>query len=184
MSAIQSVPVGFSSRVIEGQAISARWRALTHRYLTKPPPKPELLIEELAKVLDHTGSFSSAQRSVDFVRAMALDGIETIIRHALRSESAFKVEVISSNMSLLFEVPGTVFDDTRMTNDFGPTSVPITEGQDRIAGTTGVGVGKTVYGGSGGSRRGEILLKTKVVLERDVTDASRMEYDDRGEGGD
>jgi len=147
--------------------ISARWRSLAYSHFSRPPPDPTLLVEELAKVLDYTGYFSSTQPSVDFVRAVALEGIETIIRHTLRSESALKVEIISSNISLLFEAPGTVFDDTRMTNDFGPTSVPITEGQDRIAGTTEVGVGKSICR-VGKIRYTEILLKAKVVLEKDV----------------
>jgi len=43
------------------------------------------------------------------------------------------------------------------------------EGQDRIAGTTEVGVAKSVRGVLGESRRVEVL-KTKVVLEKDVTE--------------
>ena len=156
-----------NSHIIEGQAISARWRSLAHSHLFRPPPHPAPLVEELANVLDHTGSFQSTQHSVDFVQAVALEGIETIIRHVMRSESAFKVEVTSSDISLLFEGPGTVFDDARMTNDFGSDGAPAPERQDKIAGTTEVGVGKSVCV-AGKSSRKEILLKTKVVLEKDV----------------
>ena len=156
-----------NSHVIAGQAISARWRSLAHSHLSRPPPHPTLLMEELASVLDHTGSFSSTRRSLDFVRSVALDGIETIIQLALRLESTFKVEVTSSDMSLLFEAAGTVFDDTTMTNDIGSNGVSTPGRQDRIAGTTEVGIRKSVLE-AGKSRRAEILLKTKVVLERDV----------------
>jgi len=123
---------------------------------------------ELASVLDHTGSFSSTRRSLNFVRSVALDGIETIIQHALRLEFAFKVEVTSSDMALLFEAPGTVFDDTTMINDIGSDGASTPGGQDWVAGTTEVGVRKRVCGAGQKSPRTEILLKTKVVLEKDV----------------
>ena len=100
-------------------------------------------MEELAGVLNETGSFSSTQSSLEFVRTTVLERIESIIRISQRLEAAFMVDVLSSDMSL----PG---------------------GQDRIAGTTEVGVGKSMRGGPDGNRRAEILLKTKVVLVRDV----------------
>jgi len=157
--------------IVEGQAISARWRSLAHSHLSRLPPDPTLIIEELTSVLSHTGSFSSTQHSADFVRAVALEGIEKIIRHAIRLESAFKVEVTSSDMSLLFEAPGTMFDDAKMADDNGSGGVPVPERQDRIAGTTEVGVEKSIRK-AGESRHTEVLLKTKVVLERDVMTGS------------
>ena len=78
------------------------------------------------------------------------------------------VEVLSSDMSLLFEAPDTVFDEARMANEFGSGGAPVPGGQDRIAGTTGVGIGKGMRGGPDRNRRAEIPLKTKVVLVRDV----------------
>ena len=42
------------------------------------------------------------------------------------------------------------------------------ERQNGVAGTTEVGVRESVCGKPGESRRTEILLKTKVVLEKDV----------------
>jgi len=78
------------------------------------------------------------------------------------------VDVTSSNMALLSEAQGTLFDDSRMTNEFGPDSAPTCERRDRIAGTTEVGVAKSVCGGTRESRHEKILLKTKVVLEKDV----------------
>jgi len=159
--------VVYDPHIVEGQAISARWRSLAHSHLSLPPPDPTLLIEELTSVLGHTRSFSSTQHSADFVRAVALEGIEQIIRHAIRLESAFKVEVTSSDMSLLFEAPGTTFDDAKMTDDNGSGGVSVPGRQDRIAGTTEVGVEKSICK-AGERHRTEILLKTKVVLERDV----------------
>ena len=78
------------------------------------------------------------------------------------------VDITSSDMSLLFEVSDAVFDEAKMTNEFGADSVSAPGRQDRVAGTTEVGVAKSVHGGPGGNRRVEILLKTKVVLEKDV----------------
>jgi len=77
---------------------------------------------------------------------------------------------MSSDMILLFEAPGAVFDDMRMTDEFGSDGTPTPEGQDKIAGTTEVGVLKSVCGGPGGSQRTRVQLKTKVVLEKDVTE--------------
>ena len=127
-----------------------------------------LLVEELANVFDITGSFPSTQQSLEFVQAVALGGIESIIRHALRSESAFRVEVTSSDMALLFETSGAEFDEARMSNDYGSNDARTLGKRDRIAGTTEVGVGKRICGGPDESHREEILLKTKVVLEKDV----------------
>ena len=79
------------------------------------------------------------------------------------------VEVKSSDMSLLFEAPGVTFDSARMTSEHGPGGILGERG--RIAGTTEVGVRKSMCGGRGESRHTEILLKTKVVLERDVVGA-------------
>jgi len=141
---------------------------LTHNYLSRPPTHSASLVEQLAKVLYETGSFSSAEQSSEFVRTVALERIEAIIRTSQRLEAAFMVDVTSSNMALLSEAQGTVFDDSRMTNEFGPDSAPTCGRRDRIAGTTEVGVAKSVCGGTRESRHGKILLKTKVVLEKDV----------------
>ena len=76
------------------------------------------------------------------------------------------VDITSSNMALLFEAPNTMFNEARMTNEFGSDSVFIPG--DRIAGTTGVGVEKRICGGPDETGSVEILLKPKVVLERDI----------------
>ena len=52
------------------------------------------------------------------------------------------VGVTSSNMALLFEVPNTVFDEAGMTNELRPNSASKAGRQDRIAGTTEVGLRK------------------------------------------
>ena len=155
-----------SSPATEGQAISAIWRSLTHSYLSQPPPHPASLMVQLATIFEETGSFSSAQHSLEFVQAVALEAIGSMIRLAVRLESVFMVDVTSSDMSLLFEAPGTRFDETRMSNEYGSNGGPRKRGG--IAGTTEVGVGKRVSEGGGKGHREEILLKTRVVLEKDV----------------
>ena len=77
------------------------------------------------------------------------------------------VKVTSNDMVLLFEAPDTVFDDERMADKFESDGATTSERQDRIAGTTEVGVGKSISEGAGKGPT-EILLKAKVVLERDV----------------
>ena len=164
---VLSTLVEFDSHTIEGQAISARWRALTHSYHSQPPPHSGLLVEQLADILYETGSFPSIQHSLEFVEAVALEGIEKMIRLALRLEFAFAIEVTSSDMSLLFDAPDTRFDDAKMANEFESDGGK----QDRIAGTIEVGVGKSICEGAEKGRRGEVLLKTRVVLEKDVMDS-------------
>ena len=78
------------------------------------------------------------------------------------------VEVTSSDMSLLFEAPNTVFDEKRMTNELGSNGGSTPWKRDKIVGTTEVGVGKSICEGAGKGRRTEILLKPKVVLEKDI----------------
>jgi len=145
---------------------------LAHSYLPLAPARSELLVEalakELAKVFDETGSFSSTQQSLEFVRAAVTDGIKTIAQLSLHSESAFVVEVTSSDMTLLFAAPGTMFDDAKMDKVDTSNNVSAPRRRDKVAGTTEVGVGKSVCMGPGKSRREEILLKTKVVLEKDL----------------
>ena len=144
---------------------------MTHSYLSQPLQDSALLVVQLANVLYETGSFSSAQESLELVKAVALEGIETIIRLALRLESVFMVDVTSSDMFLLSETPGTRFEDVRMDDEFGSNGASAPGKWDMIVGTTEVGVGKSVCGRVGESRRTEILLKTKVVLEKDVVDS-------------
>ena len=82
------------------------------------------------------------------------------------------VDITSSDMRLLFEAPSTSFDDRRMSKEFDEDSTP--GGQImKVAGTTEVGVEKTVYERRGEGRPGEgrcttVLLKAKVVLEKDI----------------
>ena len=147
---------------------------MTHTHLSRRPPNLDFFAEELAKEFHNTGSFSSTQDSVKFVRDVALDGIESIIRLSLRLESVFKVDITSSDMFLIFATPGTAFEDERMTNEYGSDGIPTPGKPDergrryRIAGTTEVGVGKRVCEGPDKSRRTVILLKANVVLNTDV----------------
>ena len=121
-------------------------------------------MEQLADVLYETGSFSSTQQSLDFVQAATFKEIESIVQLSLDLESAFMIEVTSSDMSLMFEAPDTEFDGARMIDEVGSGR------RDKVAGVIEVGVKKSVCGRPGESRRVNFLLKTKVVLEKDVTD--------------
>lgn len=79
------------------------------------------------------------------------------------------VEVTSSDMALLFEAPDTMFDGARITSKFGSGGAPNGPGRrDSVAGTTEVRVGKRISGGAGKSHQTKILLKTKVVLRKDI----------------
>ncbi|KAF9783739.1 hypothetical protein BJ322DRAFT_1021543 [Thelephora terrestris] len=156
----------------EAQAISARWRSLTHNYLTKPSPhnSTESIMKRVANILSITGSFQSSQHSFDFVKAKAFNRMETIDRLAQRLESVFMMDVASSDMYLIFQTPRTAFDDMRMTKEFESTRSP-PQREEKVAGTTEVGVGKSVGGRGVDDLRIEVLLKAKVVLEHDLADS-------------
>jgi hypothetical protein len=165
--------------VPEKQAISARWRSLTHSHLPiniKPTSHTTSIVEQVADALRITGSFSSVQRSLDFVNTVAPSGIEAINRLAMRLESAFTVDVTSSDMRLLFEASGSPFDHTRMANGFKSDGPPNHKRKDKtVAATTGVGLGKKVSQG-----HTEVLLKAKVVLERDLGGSQEGEDESSG----
>ena len=134
-----------------------------------PPSEPSfhstLITQRVAQALSVTGSFPSTQQSSEFVKAKASKGIETINRLALRLKSAFMVDIVHSDVWLLFEGPRTVFDGMRMAKEFETDEASTHWRQDKVAGTTEVGVEKSVCGLQGEGRRTEVLLKTKVVLE-------------------
>lgn len=95
--------------------------------------------------------------------------IEAIERLAVRLESVFMADVTSSDMSLLLVTPLTVFDGTRMIEECesGKNSTP--RGQEKVVGITEVGIEKST-GRRGEPRHTEVLLKAKVVLEKDLAD--------------
>ena len=81
------------------------------------------------------------------------------------------VDISSSDMRLLFEIPRTAFDQKRMATEFESDKASIPRSRDLVAGTTEVGVEKSVSGGRGeGLRRTEVLLKAKVLLDRDLAE--------------
>ena len=162
----------------EGQAVSARWRSLAHSHLPKPLFHCSPIANHIADVLLITGSFQSTQEAFGFVKAKAGNRVGAINRLATRLEYAFMVEITSSDMRLIFEAPSTAFDEKKMSKerdkDFTPGGQVM-----KVAGTTEVGVEKTVYerrseGQSGEVRCTTVLRKAKVVLEKDVADLVRV----------
>jgi hypothetical protein len=138
-------------------------------HLSKQSSHSISIAHHVADALWLTGSFPSTQDSFDFVKEKASNGIEAIDRLVLRLESIFMIDITSSDTSLFFETPGTVFDDVRMAREtaFDETFTP--GGKDIVAGTTEVGVERSVGEGQGEDQRMEILLKAKVVWEKDLT---------------
>ena len=131
------------------------------------------MVDQLANVLGETKSFQSSEQLTKFVQTAALDRIEGIIRTAERLEKVFMVDITSCDMSLIFHYPDVLFEDAKMTNEFGADSAAKPGKQERIAGTTEMGVRKRVCKKPGEPRHVEILLKPKVVLEKDVVGDGR-----------
>jgi len=129
--------------------------------------KVEELVEELAGILNQTGSFPSLQESSKFVRDSALEGIKSMIQTSQRLETAVMVDVASSDLSLLYGYPDTTFDEAKMINEFGSRSASKPGKEGKIVGTTEVGAEKRICG-QGKTGRAETLLRVKVVLEKDV----------------
>lgn len=143
---------------------------MTQSHLSDQSSHSVSITRRVADILWITGSFPSARRAFDFVEAKASNGIETIDRLVLRLESVFIVDIISSDMCLLFETPFTAYNDLRMAKEIDQFDDRIPGGEDAVAATTEVGVGKCVGERQGEGRRMEVLLKAKVVLEKDLTD--------------
>ena len=156
------------TRTIVVQAVSARWRSLTYSHLPAASPDTKWLVDQLANVFNETGSFQSSEQLTKFVQSAALERIEEMVRTAQRLEKVFMVDVTSCDMSLIFNHPGELFEDTKMTNEFGEDSAAKPGKRRRIAGTTELGVQKSVCIKAGEPRHMEILLKPRVVLEKDV----------------
>lgn len=95
--------------------------------------------------------------------------METIDRLSMRLESVFMADIASSDMYLLYGTPHIEFHDVRMANELQSVGGSARK-RGKIAGTTGVGLGKIVGGNRGEARCKEVLLKVKVVFERDITD--------------
>jgi hypothetical protein len=163
--------VRYNLRVPEGREISARQSPLAQRHLSKQSSHSISITRHVADALWLTGSFPSTQHSFDFVKEKVPNGIEAIDRLALRLESIFMVDITSGDMRLLFEAPGTVFDDMRMAKGTEPYETFAPGGKDVVVGTTEVGVERSVGEGQGEDQRTEVLLKTKVVLKGDLTDS-------------
>jgi hypothetical protein len=162
--------VGYNLWVPEGREISARQSPLAQSHLSKQSSHFILITRHIADALWLTGSFPFTQQLSDFVKAKASDGIEVIDQLVLRLESIFMVDITSSDMRLLFEAPGTVFDDMRMAKETGFDRTLTPGGEDVVAGTTEVGVERSVGEGQGEDQRAEILLKAKVILKKDIAD--------------
>ena len=165
--------MGCNSRVLEVQAISGRWRSLTHGYLTEDSPhgSTESITKKIANLLWVTGSFQSSQHSFDFVKAKASNRLETISEFARRLESMFTADITSSDMYLLFESPHALFDETKMSRGIESDEHSPPRGQAKVAGTIEVGIGKTVCGREIEGPRIVVLLKPKVALENDLADS-------------
>ena len=141
---------------------------MTHSNLSEPDSHSDDLARLVGGILWITGLFESKQHSSEFVKEAVLSRIQTIERLAVRLESVFTADVTSSDMCLLFELPSTLFDDTRMTKEYEPHEGSTPKGQEKVVGTTEVGVEKCVHGRRGERPRTGVLLKTKVVLEKDL----------------
>ena len=131
---------------------------------------PSSIAYYIAEVLWLTGSFQFLEDTLDFVKANASNRLEIIYQLASRLESAFMVDVTSCDMYLLCEAPLTMFDDTKMTKEF-ESDDSSAQKRDKVAGITGVGVEKSVWGRSGENLRVEVLLKATVVMEEDFEDS-------------
>lgn len=162
------------SHIPETQAISARWRFLTHNNLPKPssPYDATSMTTYVANALYVTGLFRSSQDSLDFVKAKAFNRIETVYKIASRLESAFMVDVTSTDMYLYWEDPRVAFDNTRMAKELASGDPP-PQRPGEVAGTTELGVAKRVRRREGEGVCMEVLLKATVVLEGDFADSGR-----------
>lgn len=143
---------------------------MAEAYFSKPSSHSLSITRHVADVLWITGSFPSTRDSFDFVKKKVFDGIEAIDRLTRRLEYIFIADILSGDMCLLFESPYTEFDGVSMTRVLDHDQGSIPADQNKLAGTTEVGLGKSVFEAERGEVGilAEVLLKAKVVLEWDL----------------
>ena len=146
---------------IEGQTIASRWRTLTRRYVSRQePPRDEEIIEDLARILMITGSFSSSSEAVESVGSNARTEVNSIIKATLNLEDIIKTKISSSDIFVYVVPPGATFSEGVMENEFGKDGTR--EEGGIVAGTMEIGLFQRM------GNVEKVLQKPRVILERDL----------------
>ena len=157
----------------EDQAVSGRWRALTHNYVrTMSQNGPELVAHfrgvvaaHLIDILITAGYQENHQTLVEKVFSTFSDKIDVIITASLRLNLAIGEEITSCDIELVGVQAGDVFDPSNMEDIGGNHGFQKTE--DRVLCTTEVGLRREQKQTKGDQSWMEatLLLKPKVALE-------------------
>ena len=180
--------------ISEEQAISGRWRALTHAYARKALQSQSdissslqsSIMEVLCHVLVTAGC--TADRSIiqDKLQSEFIRGISVIIGLTIRLHQVLGEDITSGDLKVMWIPSGDMFDPVTMEDNDGQGKAQDGQGKaqkgkdGRVLCTTGLGLRRSVRTGTkGGARSWQItdLRKSKVTLES-VTQGMAM-YDSK-----
>ena len=149
----------------ESQTVASRWRTLTKSHTPyQEAPRIEDIIEGLARILMVTESFADFTEAAESIAATAGLEIKAIIEATLELDSTIKTKVASSDMSVYVVLPGTIFSEQTMDDEFGEDGSKGGGVPTKVAGTMEVGLLQ---------RLGDVekvLRKPKVILEPDLVE--------------
>ena len=148
----------------EGQAVSARWRAITRsqiRHLISTEPYLlDLIGKEITNVLAAAGFPRRRLKEIKFLEKFQ-GGLTIITKAIIRLQTAVGEDVTSGDLATHVILSNTEFDPRTMEDGFTRVCDRETQVTERecVAGTTDIGLHRSVRGSSL-----LILSKPKVVL--------------------
>lgn len=117
---------------------------------------------DLARILTTTRAFPNFSEAMEFVRDSAGGDIKVIVETTLQFDNTIKTMIASCDMSVYTVPPGTVFDDTKMVDEFGKDGTKRGGERRIVVGTTEIGLLQKL------GNVEKILKKPKVILEEDL----------------
>jgi len=159
----------------EDQAISGRWRALTHAYARKalqsqsdiPSLLQSSIVKDSSHVLVTAGCTADRPMIQEKLQSKFASGISVIVDKTIRLHQALGEEVTSGNLEVICIPSGDTFDAAIMEDNDGKSKMQ--KGKDgHVLCTTALGLRRRVRAGMKGGERSwqeTDLLKSKVALE-------------------
>jgi hypothetical protein len=152
-----------AKRATEGQSVSGRWRALTRshvKHVVKFQPRAMAFVTaEIGNILVVAGWSQRLLKEQGFLEIFQ-EKLSIIGTLALRLQTTFGESIISGDMHTLIISQNARFDPDTMEDGFSHNGQsPKTGVRERVAGTTDLGLERTMKGlGT------QMLRKPKVVL--------------------
>ena len=175
--------------MLEDQAISGRWRALTHKYTRRLLHDESNvlaswqsgMVDVLAHILTAAGCTPDLPQVHELLQSKFSDRMSTIIRLTMRLRQALGEEITSADLGVVWIPHDSIFDPASMEDDGGQDTAR--KGKDQQANcvlcTTELGLQRSAWVGmKDGERRWQQtnLLKSKVALQSIAEGMARYDF--------